>query len=148
MKGKYDRMLRQEIQAINEIAKAAPPGARNKVSNRCNKISLIFKKILKEMDAKDKYIARQAIFDAMVNGRKLSQMDCREFEVEDMRTPMSHMRQRFEQAGYILCDRWIRTPKGRRIKEYWLEKPGYDLDEQNTEYTFGHNVGINRIYES
>lgn len=74
------------------------------------------------MEAQEKYIARRAIYEAMTNGRKLSQMDCREFEVEDMRTPMSHMREEFERAGFILQSEWIRTPKGRRIKEYWLDR--------------------------
>lgn len=74
------------------------------------------------MNKEQKYIARQAIFEAMTGGRKLSQMDCREFEVEDMRTPMSHMKDRFEAAGFILNSQWIQTPKGRRIKEYWLVK--------------------------
>jgi hypothetical protein len=74
------------------------------------------------MNKAQKYIARQAIFEALTGGRKLSQMDCREFEVEDMRTPMSHMKDRFENAGFILNSQWIKTPKGRRIKEYWLTK--------------------------
>ena len=41
------------------------------------------------MNKDQKYIATQAIFEALTRGRKLSQMDCREFEVEDMRTPIS-----------------------------------------------------------
>lgn len=74
------------------------------------------------MNAQDKYIAKRAIYEALTGGRKLSQMDCREFEVEDMRTPVSHMREDFISAGYTLKSQWILTPKGRRIKEYWLTK--------------------------
>ncbi len=74
------------------------------------------------MNKEQKYIARQAIFEALTGGRKLSQMDCREFEVEDMRTPISHMKERIDNAGFNLHTRWIQTPKGRRIKEYWLVK--------------------------
>jgi hypothetical protein len=74
------------------------------------------------MNKAQKYIAKKAIFEAMTNGRKLSQMDCREFEVEDMRTPISHMKDDFIEEGFDLNTRWIKTPKGRRIKEYWLEK--------------------------
>mgnify|MGYP003510090012 CR=1 FL=1 len=80
------------------------------------------KKIEKVMNAQQKYIARQAIFEAMTGGRKLSQMDCREFEIEDMGTPVSHMKDRFAAAGYQLNSQWILTPKGRRIKEYWLTR--------------------------
>jgi hypothetical protein len=75
-----------------------------------------------KLNAQDKYIAKRAIFNALCGGRKLSQMDCREFEVEDMRTPVSHMREDFISAGYTLNSQWILTPKGRRIKEYWLTK--------------------------
>ena len=75
-----------------------------------------------KLNAQQKGIGRRAIFEALTGGRKLSQMDCREFEVEDMRTPVSHMREDFISAGYKLNSQWILTPKGRRIKEYWLTK--------------------------
>ena len=119
MNDKYEKLLRQEIRSIQDAVKDAPCGLRNKIYNRCRKLNLIFRKMMNE---KQKYIARQAIFEAMTGGRKLSQMDCREFEVEDMRTPVSHMKERFESAGFILKSQWIQTPKGRRIKEYWLVK--------------------------
>lgn len=116
---KYERMIRTEIQGIRQAVREAPAGTRNRIHNRCSRLTLILKKMMNEQQ---KYIARQAIFEAMTNGRKLSQMDCREFEVEDMRTPMSHMRERFAEAGFVLNSQWIKTPKGRRIKEYWLER--------------------------
>jgi hypothetical protein len=122
MTDKYERMLRAELRGIQEELRNAPSGTRNKVSNRCRKISLIFKKMNKVMNEQQKYIARHAIYEALTGGRKLSQMDCREFEVEDMRTPVSHMKERFTEAGYDLHSQWIKTPKGRRIKEYWLER--------------------------
>lgn len=43
-----------------------------------------------------KYNARKAILNALKDGRHLSQMDCREFQVEDMRTPISHLKQHYE----------------------------------------------------
>ena len=122
MTTRLDTMLRAELNGIKEQIRTAPSGTRNKIDNRCRKITFIFKKMEKIMNAQQKYIARQAIFEAMTGGRKLSQMDCREFEVEDMRTPMSHMKDRFEEAGFTLNSQWIQTPKGRRIKEYWLER--------------------------
>ena len=119
MMEKYERMLRQELQGIRLAVRTAPSGTRNRVSNRCSKLTLIFKKMMNEQQ---KYIARRAIYEALTNGRKLSQMDCREFEVEDMRTPVSHMKQQFADNGFVLNSQWIKTPKGRRIKEYWLER--------------------------
>lgn len=66
--------------------------------------------------------ARKAIYFALLSGRHLSQMDCKEFEIEDMRTPLSHMKSKFANDGYSLQSKWVKTPKGRNIKEYWLEQ--------------------------
>ena len=74
------------------------------------------------MNKDQKYIATKAIFDALLEGRHLSQMDCREFQIEDMRTPISHLRPRYQDT-HELKYRWIITPvRNARIKEYWLEK--------------------------
>ena len=68
-----------------------------------------------------KYNARMAILNALMDGRHLSQMDCREFMVEDMRTPISHLKPKFQET-HNLHTKWITTPvRGARIKEYWLE---------------------------
>ena len=72
--------------------------------------------------ASEKYNAQKAILNALLNGRHLSQMDCREFKVTDMRTPISHLKPHY-QGTYELKTKWIITPvRGARIKEYWLEQ--------------------------
>ena len=38
------------------------------------------------MKKQDRYIATKAILNALKDGRQLSQLDCEEFKVEDMRT--------------------------------------------------------------
>lgn len=69
-----------------------------------------------------KYIAKKAILEALLEGRKLSQLDCQEFQVEDMRTPISHMKDKFEATHELKSD-WITTPvRKARIKRYWLER--------------------------
>lgn len=74
------------------------------------------------MDNKQKYIAKTAILNALLEGRHLSQMDCREFMIEDMRTPISHLKPRFEET-HTLKSEWILTPvRKARIKSYWLER--------------------------
>jgi hypothetical protein len=71
--------------------------------------------------ARRKYNATLAILNALKDGRHLSQMDCREFQVEDMRTPISHLKPRYSETHH-LKSKWITTPvRGARIKEYWLE---------------------------
>ena len=74
------------------------------------------------MNTEQKYIAKKAILEALLNGRHLSQMDCREFQVEDMRTNICHLKDRFPDT-HILRKEWIVTPvRKARIKSYWLEK--------------------------
>lgn len=74
------------------------------------------------MATKSKYNATKAILNALIEGRHLSQMDSREFMVADMRTPISHLRSRY-QGTHVLKTKWITTPvRGARIKEYWLDK--------------------------
>lgn len=73
------------------------------------------------MNKEQKYIATRAILNALLEGRHLSQMDCREFQIEDMRTPISHLRPRYQDT-HELKSVWITTPvRNARIKEYWLE---------------------------
>lgn len=68
------------------------------------------------------YSARKAILNALYEGRILSQLDCREFKVEDMRTPISHLKKQFN-ATHELKWRWQVTSVNKaRIKMYWLEK--------------------------
>lgn len=68
-----------------------------------------------------RYNAKLAILNALKDGRHLSQLDSREFQVEDMRTPISHLKDKFQDT-HNLKSRWITTPvRGTRIKEYWLE---------------------------
>ena len=70
----------------------------------------------------EKYVASKAILNALLSGRHLSQLDSKEFMVEDMRTPISHMRDKFKDT-HVLKYKWIRTPLRKTlIKEYWLER--------------------------
>lgn len=64
--------------------------------------------------------AKKAILEALLGGRHLSQMDCAEFMIEDMRTPISHLKEHYEET-HDLNTKWVRTPvRNSRIKEYWL----------------------------
>ncbi len=68
------------------------------------------------------YNAKRAILAALLEGRHLSQLDCAEFMIEDMRTPISHMRKEFC-TTHILRTKWIKSPvRQANIKEYWLER--------------------------
>ena len=72
------------------------------------------------MKKSDRYNATRAILNALKNGRQLSQLDCEEFMVEDMRTIVSHLKPKFQDT-HDLNSIWITTPVlNRRIKQYWL----------------------------
>lgn len=72
------------------------------------------------MKNQDRYIATKAILNALKDGRQLSQLDCEEFKVEDMRTIVSHLKPKFQDT-HDLQFVWITTPVlNRRIKLYWL----------------------------
>lgn len=129
----YDENIRKLLGEITGIAQTLPMGKRNQIINRCGQISMQMKKSsrrltilspaeLEEAQEKAQESAKAAIFNAMMNGRKVSQLDCREFRVEDMRTPVSRLRYQIfkDSLPYEIADRWIKTPGGRRIKEYWL----------------------------
>ena len=103
-----------------------PVSKRLKVLNRTRLIRLALKKgetILPESVVADaNHNAHAAILAALKSGRRLSQLDCKEFKIEDMRTPVSHLRKRWE-PDYVLQSRWISTPTlKRKIKEWWLEE--------------------------
>ena len=65
----------------------------------------------------ERYNAKKAILHALMEGRKLSQLDCREFMVADMRTNVSHLKDEFKDT-HDLHTRWILSPvRKTRIKK-------------------------------
>lgn len=76
--------------------------------------------------------ANAAILAALKSGRALSQLDVREFGVEDMRTPISHLKPKY-QATHNLKWEWVKTSGGAKIKRYWLELK-HDLPEGDTTF--------------
>ena len=117
---------------IKSISCDLPQGKRNQISNRCDKISSTIKK-MKDMNTEghqtqrqiaDRYNAKKAIFDAMMNGRRISFLDSAEFEVSEMHTQMHCIRKDIEDKNlpYTLKDEWMEFGKhGKRCKRYWLE---------------------------
>ena len=72
------------------------------------------------MKKSDRYNATKAILNALKEGRQLSQLDCEEFKVEDMRTIVSHLKPKYQDT-HDLQFVWVTTPVlNRRIKLYWL----------------------------
>ena len=118
---------------IQEIAKGLAPGKRHQIQNRCSRISVLTRKT-KDMNTEDnftsqqiadRYNAKKAIFEAMTQGRKVSFLDSREFEVSEMHTIICKIRKDIDSKSlpWELKDQWISFGRhGKRCKEYWLER--------------------------
>lgn len=73
----------------------------------------------------DRYIAKQAIFNALTGGRHISLLHAREFKVSEMHTQIHCIRRDIEDKNlpYELHWKWIKVGlAGKRCKEYWLEE--------------------------
>ena len=135
MKPKYDENLVRILREIQDIAQGLPPGKKHPIFNRCNKAIMIIKKKSKRTMATednftsqqiaDRYNAKKAIFEAMTQGRKVSFLDSREFEVSEFHTTICKIRKDIDSKSlpWELKDQWISFGRhGKRCKEYWLEK--------------------------
>lgn len=133
MKPKYNETIWRVLAEIKDLSRELPQGKRNQISNRCDKISSTIKKmkVMNTSETKqtqkqiaDRYIAKKAIFDAMMNGRRISFLDSAEFEVSEMHTQMHCIRQDIEDKNLpvVLKDEWMEFGKhGKKCKRYWLE---------------------------
>lgn len=133
MKPKYNETIWKVLAEIKDLSKDLPQGKRNQISNRCDKISSTIKKmkVMNTSETKqtqrqiaDRYIAKKAIFDAMMNGRRISFLDSAEFEVSEMHTQMHCIRKDIEEKNLpvVLKDDWMEFGKhGKKCKRYWLE---------------------------
>ena len=132
MKAKHTDNILRLAREIQEISKGLAPGKRHQIMNRCSRINVLTRKT-KDMDTEDNFTSRQiadrynakkAVFEAMCDGRKVSFLDSREFEVSEFHTTICKIRKDIESKSlpWELKDRWISFGKyGKRCKEYWLE---------------------------
>lgn len=124
MRTTQQQTLLQLNREIAEIARLLPPGKYHQVVNRVNKANLIIKKSNTTTDMANatskNYNASREILNALIGGRKLSQLDCKEFMVADMRTMVSHLKPHFPDT-HVLVKKWIVTPVNKRhIRQYQL----------------------------
>lgn len=134
MTPKYDRTIDNLIGEIRTLSKSYPKGKSNQIGNRCDKLQLLIKKSLRLMNndneqtqrqVADRYNAKKAIFEAMTQGRHISLLDSREFEISQMHTTICDIRRDIEDKNlpFSMKDRWITFGvHNKRCKEYWLEE--------------------------
>ena len=133
MRPKYTETILRLTREIQDLTRDIPPGKGHQIANRCSKINLLIRK-LKDMNTEDnftsqqiadRYNAKKAIFEAMCQGRKVSFLDSREFEVSEFHTTICQIRKYIDSKSlpWVLKDKWISFGRhGKRCKEYWLEK--------------------------
>lgn len=100
MRPKYTETMLRMTREIQDLAKDLPPGKGHQIMNRCSKINMTIRKI-KNMNTEDnftsqqiadRYNAKKAVFEAMTQGRKISFLDSKEFEVSEMHTTICPFR--------------------------------------------------------
>ena len=133
MRPKYTETMLRLTREIQALAKDLPTGKRHQIENRCSKVNVLIRNT-KDMNTEDnftsqqiadRYNAKKAVFEAMCQGRKVSCLDSREFEVSEFHTTICKIRQDIDSKSlpWDLKDRWITFGKhGKRCKEYWLER--------------------------
>lgn len=133
MRPKHEESILRLAREIQVLARDLSSGKGHQIMNRCSKIILRIRKI-KDMNTEDnftsqqiadRYNAKKAVFEAMCQGRKVSFLDFREFEVSQFHTTICKIRQDIDSKflPWVLKDRWITFGKhGKRCKEYWLER--------------------------
>lgn len=133
MRPKHTETMLRLTREIQDLAKDLPPGKGHPIMNRCSKISLTIRK-LNNMNTQDnftsqqiagRYNAKKAVFEAMTQGRKISFLDSKEFEVSEMHTTICQIRKDIDSKDlpWDLKDKWITFGKhNKRCKEYWLER--------------------------
>ena len=105
-----------------EAARSLSTGKARRVSNYLDKALALMKRNTLPA-TEEKQSAKEAIFQALCSGRHISQLNSREFKIEDVRTPVSHLGKRIDAAGLKLCKKRITSPvTGAWIYEYWCEK--------------------------
>lgn len=105
----------------NQIQWRKPITKNSKVMTQSNSTNLAGQT---SQQIADRYIAKQAIFAALKNGREISMLDSQEFEVSQMHTTITNIRAEIREKNlpYVLKDRWITFGKyNKRCKAYSLE---------------------------
>lgn len=133
MRPKHKESILRLAREIQVLARDLPSCKGHQIMNRCSKIILRIR-IIKDMNTEDnftsqqiadRYNAKKAVFGAMCQGRKVSCLDSREFEVSEFHTTICKIRKDIDSKNlpWDLKDRWITFGKhGKRCKEYWLER--------------------------
>lgn len=134
IKPKYEESIWRLCNEITSLVEGLPNGKRNMIINRLGQIRVINTKCIKKMQNQpiipeqsstqiaDRYIAYQAIFNAMLGGRTISFLDSSEFKVSEMHTMICYIRKHIEakRLPYEVHGEWFEFAPGKRAKKYHI----------------------------
>lgn len=138
------KRFEERLSVIRRQADFLPDGRKRIVLNNCAKLALYAAKAGKQLqtaltrvphsarsDARDVRDfakitnSRDAVWEALLQGRELSLHDAEEFQTSQMHTQFTFIRKRIAKRGlpYILCDEWVPPGEGKcRYKKYWIQQ--------------------------
>ena len=144
---KHTAELVEGIRKITMKASGLKMGERNAILNKLDKLNVKARKANAQLqrghyrtaaydartqeDMAAQARAKKAVFQAMMEGRRVDLTMAERFQVSQMHTAISQIRKDITKKNLpvILCDEWFRPGDGQRpFKKYWLiqkeeEKP-------------------------
>lgn len=74
---------------------------------------------------------KRKVFNALLEGRTLSLLDSREFELSEFHTTITKIRKEIavKLLPYTLKSEWFEFAEGRRAKRYWIENEYNNINQ-------------------
>jgi hypothetical protein len=122
MEANYEKKIKSLLSEINEIASVLPHGKRMQIFNRTGKVTIIFKKAVKNqkniqvMDNKKAPHAKRLILQALLEGARITSYDANIIG----HTVAGDRRIREIRKDHPVEDVWTQDEYGRRFKVYFM----------------------------
>jgi hypothetical protein len=135
----YPNRAEIELAHIRTAVAGLPTALRHRILNRCDKLSVLYRRQQAELPETDdrtprqqqeqvagQYNTAQRIVAALLSGRTLSQRDSQEFKTTAFHSRIADARRILSRQGYTLRSRYTtdaETLAGRAFKLYWIDNP-------------------------
>jgi hypothetical protein len=135
----YPNRAEIELAHIRTAVAGLPTALRHRILNRCDKLSVLYRRQQAELPEADdrtprqqqeqvagQYNTAQRIVAALLSGRTLSQRDSQEFKTTAFHSRIADARRILSRQGYTLRSRYTtdaETLAGRAFKLYWIDNP-------------------------
>jgi hypothetical protein len=133
----YPNRAEIELAHIRTAVAGLPTALRHRILNRCDKLSVLYRRQQAELPEADdrtprqqqeqvaeQYNTAQRIVAALLSGRTLSQRDSQEFKTTAFHSRIADARRILSRKGYTLRSRYTtdaETLAGRAFKLYWID---------------------------